>query len=387
MNTGLSESFQAVCEAAQADWDVPALAVATLLDGRSETVTLGCEPATRFRIASVTKPMVAGLALSLLELDETTGVWPDDVRVRHLLSHTSGFDCELSDRDYARFGRGDDALERCAAELPSVRRLFGIEQVWSYANTGYWLAGALCGRRAGSSFEEALAERVLRPAGLLATSFDEPDLEGFGPNLPAPPYPRARRPSGGLVSTVADVLRFGAWHLARPESAPQRVVAGRPVGGVYGLGLFGERVAGFDVWGHPGSYGGFEASLLTIPARGAVFVGLTNAERGRRALRRIEDAWLTETVGAPRAVAPRVELSPDVLAGFAGRYATPDGIVEVEPSPHGLRAVLPDGTATVAHAIGERTFEVSDGDDAGLRFDFPRPGFARIGSRAVERLP
>jgi hypothetical protein len=49
--------------------------------------------------------------------------------------------------------------------------------------------------------------------------------------------------------------------------------------------------------------------------------------------------------------------------------------------------VLPDGSSITAHAIGKRTFAVSEGDDAGSRFDFPRPGFARIGSRAVERLP
>jgi CubicO group peptidase (beta-lactamase class C family) len=382
----MNTRFQAVCEAAQADWDVPALAVGTLAGGRFETLSLGCEQSTRFRIASVTKPVVAGLALSLLELDEATGVWPEEVRVRHLLSHTSGFACELTDRDYSRFGQGDDALGRCVAELASVRRLFGIEDVWSYANTGYWLAGELAARRAGTSFEDALAEHVLGPGGLTATSFDEPDLDGFGANLPATPYPRARRPSGGLVSTVEDVLRFGAWHLTRPESAAQRVVAGKPVGGVYGYGLFGERVAGVEVWGHPGSYGGFEASLLTVPDCGAVFVGLTNAERGRGALKQIEDAWLTDVVGAPRTVAPRIDLPADALAAFAGRYATQDGVVEVEPSNGGLRVLLPDGSELAAHAIGERTFALSEGDDAGMRFDFPRPGFARIGSRAVERL-
>lgn len=382
----MNTRFRAVCEAAQADFEVPALAVGSVAGGQTEMLALGCEPSTRFRIASVTKPMVAALALDLLDLEETTGVWPDDVRVRHLLSHTSGFDCELADRDYPRFGQGDDALERCCAELPSVRRFFGVEELWSYANTGYWLAGLLCGRAAGSSFEDALDDRVLRPAGLEATSFDEPELEGVGTALPPTPYPRARRPSGGLVSTVEDVLRFGCWLLARPESAAMRVVAGKPIGGVYGYGLFGERVAGVEVWGHTGSYGGFETSLLTVPDRGAVFAGLTNAERARQALKRIEDAWLTETVGAPRAVAPRVELPAAALASFAGRYATPDGVVELEPSGDGLRVVLPDGSAVAAHAIGERTFVLSEGDEAGTRFDFPRPGFARIGSRAVERV-
>jgi CubicO group peptidase (beta-lactamase class C family) len=382
----MNTRFQAVCEGARAEWDVPALAVGTLRGGRSETLALGCDASTRFRIASITKPIVAGLALSLLDPDEPTGVWPDDVRVRHLLSHTSGFDCELPDRDYPRFGQGDDALGRCVGELHTVRRLFGAEEVWSYANTGYWLAGELCARRADVTFEEVLAELVLGPSGLEATSFDEPDLEGLGPDLPPTPYPRARRPSGGLVSTVEDVLRFGAWHLARPESALQRVVAGKPVAGVYGYGLFGERVGGVEVWGHPGSYGGFETSLLTVPDRDAMFVGLTNSARGRQALRRIEDAWLADVIGSPRAVAARVELPVEALAAFAGRYATPEGVLAVEVSAGGLRLVLPVGGVFAARPIGDRTFELSEGDDAGMRFDFPRPGFARIGSRAVERI-
>src|SRR2546429_277172 len=102
------------------------------------------DPGTRFRVASVTKPFTATLALELLDLEETTGVWAADVRVRHLLSHTSGYDCELG--DLGRFGDGDDALEAVVTELPAVRRWVGVEQAWSYSNAGYWLAGGLCAR-------------------------------------------------------------------------------------------------------------------------------------------------------------------------------------------------------------------------------------------------
>ena len=90
----------------------------------------------------------------------------------------------------------------------------------------------------------------------------------------------------------------------------------------------------------------------------------------------------------PRVPSPHASSrAAETLASIAGRYATQDGVVEIEPAAGGLRVVLPDGSAVGAHAIGERTFELSDGDDAGTRLDFPRPGFARIGSRAVERLP
>ena len=91
-----------MCEAAAERWSVPALAVGTWVAGRKETFTVGCDAATRFRIASVTKPLTALLAVELLDLEAATGVWPDDVRVRHLLSHLSGFDCELPERDLSR---------------------------------------------------------------------------------------------------------------------------------------------------------------------------------------------------------------------------------------------------------------------------------------------
>src|SRR5947209_3157705 len=83
-----------------------------------------------------------------------------------------------------------------------------------------------------------------------ATPFDDPDVPGTGPDAADGPYPRARRPSGGLVSNVPDLLRFGRHLLDQPQ---MRIVHGKPVAGVYGLGVSGERVGGVEVWGHQGS--------------------------------------------------------------------------------------------------------------------------------------
>src|SRR5690349_19501092 len=135
----MESRFQALAEEAAARFHIPALAVGILVGGETSQLAIGCDPDTRFRIASITKPMTARLALDLVDPDATTGVWPDDVRVRHLLSHTSGFAGERGDT--SRFGDGDDALARAVAELPSVPRLVGSGVAWSYANTGYWLAG------------------------------------------------------------------------------------------------------------------------------------------------------------------------------------------------------------------------------------------------------
>jgi CubicO group peptidase (beta-lactamase class C family) len=380
----LDPRFHAICEAAAIAWDVPAIALGVAVREDVETLEIGCDPGTRFRIASITKPFTATLALKLLELEDSTGVWPPDVRVRHLLSHTSGFDCELG--DLTRFGDGDDAVGAVIAELPTVRRWVGVEQAWSYSNAGYWLAGWLCAQAADSTYEQALGERILGPLGLEATAFDgAPDVPGTGRYAEEEPYPRPRRPSGGLISNVADLLRFARHHLATPSSARMRIVHGRPSGGVYGLGLSGERVAGVDIWGHAGSYGGYQSQLLLVPDRDAVFVALTNGSTGRQALREIEDAFLERLVGEGRPSREPIELPADVLESFAGTYANSDAWTEVTARPEGL-LVTSDDEEMHARPIGERTFEITAGEFVRDRFDFPLEGFGRFGGRLAERV-
>ena len=380
----MNAPFSSQAEAAASAWGIPALAAGYSVAGEPPvTAAVGCDPATIFRIASITKPFTATLGLKLLDLDAPTGIWPDDVRIRHLLSHTSGYDCECG--DLARFGAADDALERVVSELPGVRRFLGVEQVWSYANTGYWLAAHLAAERAGCGYEEALAAQVLEPAGLESTSFGEPELEGTGSEALPGPYPRARRASGGLVSNVPDLLRFGHWQLAQPECSRLRVGLGRPLAGVYGLGLFGERVGDAEVWGHGGSYGGFQSSLLMVPEREAVFVGLTNSSTGDRALRVLEDLFLEHVLGARRSAPETVELPTSSLESFAGTYANDDEQVEVAVAPGGL-IIRGDGDELPARPIGSTTFELTEGDAFNRRFDFPLAGFGRFGSRLAERV-
>jgi CubicO group peptidase (beta-lactamase class C family) len=379
----MNASFASQIEAAALRWRVPALAAGFSFGGEVVTGAAGCEPETIFRIASITKPLTAALTVDLLDLDAPTGVWPDDVRVRQLLSHLSGYDCECG--DLARFGNDSGALAAVVAELPGVHRFVGVDRAWSYANTGYWLAGHLAAVHAGSTYEDALFARVLGPAALDSTSFGEPELDGTGTDAVAGPYPRARRPSGGLVSNVPDLLRFGTWHLSQPESAALRVAHGKPVGGVYGLGLFGERVGGVEVWGHGGSYGGFQSSLLIVPARAAVFAGLTNSSVGRHALAELEDLFFEHVLGSRRRVPQTVELSAAALESFAGSYANSDDRFDVVRSGSRLVAAFDDGEFA-ARPIGERTFEITEGDRSRDRFDFPLEGFGRFGSRLAERI-
>jgi CubicO group peptidase (beta-lactamase class C family) len=378
----LDSSYLQASEAAALTWEVPALAFGVSVGGKIETASIGCDPDAVFRIASITKPVTAALSLGLLDLEAPTGVWPADVRVRHLLSHTSGFDCELTGIDQAQFESADDPVEAQLPALQSVRRWVGVEQCWSYANTGYWLAGALAARAAGSSYEDAVAARVLRPLGLESTSFGEPDVPGTGPDAIDGGYPRARRPSGGLVSNVRDLLRFGQELLAEPR---MRIVRGKSVAGVYGLGLIGERVGDVEVWGHPGSWGGYQSALLLVPERDAVFVGLTNGSFGSKALYDLADEFFQRLLGARRRVPETFDLSGDAGEAFTGSYANIDGRYEVTFAIDGLSLRLEDGEFA-ARPIGEHTFEIIDGAHVRERFDFPHEGFGRFSSRLAERI-
>lgn len=388
----LDTPFFEACEAFAERWEVPALALGFDHGAAgSWRHTAGCDERTRFRIASVTKPMTASLALKVLDLEGLTGVWPEDVRVRHLLSHTSGFDCELEPRDLSRLGDGDDALGAAVLELPSLRRFAGPGELWSYSNAGYWLAAWLAAEVAGMPYEDALREHVLVPAAMQRADFGEPDLGGTGPGAGEGPYPRARRPSGGIVADVDDVLAFARWQLAEPWTSELRVPHGKPVGGVYGFGFAGERIAGVAVWGHNGSYGGFQSSLLLVPERGLAFAGLTNSGRGKQALRDIENLWFERVLGTGRRLAPTFGLSAAELAPFAGGYANSDTEATVTVDGNGLAAAFVDRntgdqSGVSARPVGPRTFEIVGGDYDRDRFDFPRDGFARFAGRLAGRV-
>ena len=206
--------LEEIVREARARTGVPGVAAGLLSGGEVTTVADGVlelgggEPVragTPFRIASISKPFTASLALSCLPLDEGLAGW---------LSHTAGIRCESQQ------------------PLPGA-----AEGLFSYSNAGYWAAGAACARACGTPFERAMRERILEPLGLAATGYEEPPAparghlpEGETGHRPVPRdvYPAQRHPSGGLWSTVADLLAFAAHHPAAPAHSTRR--RARPCG-------------------------------------------------------------------------------------------------------------------------------------------------------------
>ncbi|MGW7531131.1 serine hydrolase domain-containing protein [Amycolatopsis sp. NPDC054798] len=252
----------------------------------------------RFRIGSVTKTFVATVVLQLagerrIGLDTPVnhylpGLLPggNRITVRMILQHTSGL---YSYSDDLPFGEGATQI---AHGFPAIRfrhftpgqlvamatakpLLFEPGQDWSYSDTNYIVAGLLVEKVTGRTWGTEVADRIIRPLGLHATS--EP-----GDN-PALPWPYARGYSrldgktvdvtelnptvagaaGSMISTTADLDDFFrallSGRLLLPEQLTEMLTPRETNLGIgYGLGIMSIAMpCGTTVWGHTGGIPGY----------------------------------------------------------------------------------------------------------------------------------
>jgi D-alanyl-D-alanine carboxypeptidase len=182
---------------------------------------------SRYRIASLTKAFTAaalvlelhhqGITLETPAIDflpELDQAWRADrsITVTDLLGQVAGLRESVDAAMAAAAGDGDDALTEVARMVVSAGSDRAPGDRWSYYNGNYFLAGAILARLRSTTFELALHDRLLEPWQLTSSGFDTPNdavagWDGSNPLRPSP-YPRGRRPSGGLWSTAADLLTF-----------------------------------------------------------------------------------------------------------------------------------------------------------------------------------
>jgi dipeptidyl aminopeptidase/acylaminoacyl peptidase/CubicO group peptidase (beta-lactamase class C family) len=276
-----------------------------------------------FQIGSMTKVWTATLALQLvdeglLDLDAPIAVVlpelalrdPDvakQVTMRHLLSHTSGIDGDV----FTDTGRGDDCLEKYVDLLAEVAQNHPLGATWSYCNSGFSLAGRVIEKLTGSTWDQALRERIYKPLGLEHTvTLPEEALlyraavghvsEGGADPLRAPVWglPRALGPAGLVTSTAADALAFARMHLAGGVAADgTRVLSEESVaamadkhadlpdkyslGDSWGLGWIRFGWDGHRLIGHDGNTIGQAAFLRVLPDQGLAVTLLTNGGNTR----------------------------------------------------------------------------------------------------------
>lgn len=158
-----------------ADWPVPTASAAVI--GRSGVLAAYGDGAREYRLASVTKPLVARAAQvaveeGVVDLDSPAG--PPGATVRHLLSHASGYSMHSA---------------QTLAE-PGTRRV--------YSNFGFGVLAETIEAQSGIDFGRYLSEAVFEPLGMTASRLDGgAAAAGFGG-----------------ISTVDDLVVFAADLLA-----------------------------------------------------------------------------------------------------------------------------------------------------------------------------
>lgn len=337
---------------------VPAVAAGLSVDGAVELASDGdCTPETPFRVASISKWFTASLVSACGALDDEARRW---------LSHTAGLRPEV------------------AEPLPDV-----CQGLWSYANSGFWAAGDACAAAAGMPFADAMREHILDLLGLAATSYAEPSgaagghlQEGATGHRPAgsPDYPVSRYPSGGLWSTVGDLLRFAEHQFDDPYGLQQPQA--EALGAEYCLGCWRRELEGGRVaFDHEGSVAGFQALLLVVPEERLALAVLTNSWRGSGAIRRVVQAL--GLVPAQVSSAPLPLEEGRFALGNAEAVVEGLRVTESETDPvSGSRIERP---AYPVEPLGGHVYGFAGGLLMGHRIDFPRPGVARVGWFALPK--
>ena len=246
--------------------------------------------------------------MQLLDLDESTGIWPEDVRVRHLFAHVTRL--RRRDRRPGALRRGRRRARRRGRGAAVGRAARPAARPPGRTPTpGYWLAGWLAAQQNGSTYEEALQEHVLGPAGLTDATFGEPSLAGNGPGADGGDYPGLGAPRAG-------------------SSRPPQTSAASPTGSCRSLDERDARTAGeadraastgsaSSASGSPAPTSGatrllrrLPVSLLLVPSRDAWFVGLTNSEPRRPGSARDRGRLVRGAARRAAPVAPTVALDP-----------------------------------------------------------------------------
>jgi D-alanyl-D-alanine carboxypeptidase len=277
-------------------------------DGYGDLAGVADVTDVQYRIGSITKTFTAVLILQLardgrLDLAQPAAdvlgqIGYADRSLRSLLAHSSGMQAEPHGSWWERSaGVGWDALVTAHDGSAAV---FPDGQQYHYSNLGFALLGEVAAQLHGTTWFEAVRERVLEPLGLRRTSYlpEEPAAPGFSVDpyagtLTAEPATDtgAMAPAGQLWTTVGDLARYNAFLGEGHPDVLDRSwldLASHPQAGdrhehpdyAYGLGFQLYRGGSGSLVGHTGSMPGFLAACLVDRPRRTGAVLLTNATNG-----------------------------------------------------------------------------------------------------------
>ncbi|MCV7302289.1 beta-lactamase family protein [Mycobacterium barrassiae] len=372
------DELDAKIEAGMKAYGIPGVAAAVWVGGREHVKGYGVtnidhptpvDGDTVFRIGSTTKTFTGTVLMRLVEqgkvdLDAPVRRYLPDfsvadpavsaaVTVRQLLNHTSGW---MGD-DVQDFGRGEDAVARYVASMTQLPQVSAPGSVFAYNNAALVVAGRIIEVVTDMAYETAVQNLLLDPLQLSSSRYFTDQIIGL--NVAAAHdvvdgkpvvdtsfwgFPRSCNPTGGLLSTARDQLRYARFHLDDGTAddgsrvlTPESLVAmrsGPGAGGTLLVELTGMGVTWMlrpsaedvTIVQHGGSWAGQHSGFLMVPERDFAMTVLTNSQGGTHLHSDLfADDWaLRLFLGISNTPAVPQQLDERDLQAYAGRYAVED---------------------------------------------------------------
>ncbi len=266
-------------------------------DGTANRVT------TLYRIASMTKPLVAATALALVDRKElalnasicaSLVVCPpqwEGVELRNLLTFTSGVPDLFGAVAAVPPAQLPDAVDTAirSSKPDGLKLLFPPGSKTEYSNFDYLLLGYAIAHATQQSWLTAMRALVLTPAGMADTRYDDAfevvpgRARGYriaGAKIENTKYEDdGGLSAGGILSTAADMYRFiRAYQANRFFTAATRVLALTPDDAGFGYGWQIASFFGWSVEDFTGGTNGFSSNLSYYPQDETTVVVLSNLE-------------------------------------------------------------------------------------------------------------
>ena len=267
-------------------------------------------PKTRFKIASITKSFTATLVMRLVETgklsleDVITDHLPDypsstgsRITLEHLLVQSAGIP------DYLELpGFLENEAKKQHDKCGFIRHFADLDLEfepgtdWNYGNSGYYLLGLIVEQVTGMSYEKAMRQYVLEPAGLENSGYAASDsqIDRLATGYVKTPEGYEQAPffhssagfsAGMMYSTAGDLFRWVRelynGDLIQNQKHLQNMIT--PQKEDYGYGIFvgNQRIGDRSelVLGHAGNIHGFSSQLTYFAFSDYTLIILDNTQQ------------------------------------------------------------------------------------------------------------
>jgi CubicO group peptidase (beta-lactamase class C family) len=317
-DASLASEAEKIARKLLAETGVPSASIALVQNGRISLLKAfgdaRLEPRTparpdmRYPIGSISKQFTATAILILadehkLSLDDRVARYlpdlahADEVSIRQLLSHTSGYQ-DFWPQDYVPPFMLTEVTPAQILDRWAKKPLdFPPGTQWQYSNTNFVIAGLIVERLSGLPLMRFLQEREFAPLEMRRVmSIDRERLGdsdamgylryGLGPHRPAPKEGKGWLfAMGELAMTAEDLARWDIGliehRLLSPASYAEMeraVLLANGLGTGYGLGIDVSSIAGHRALSHGGEVSGFTAANIVFPDDRAAICVLTNQD-------------------------------------------------------------------------------------------------------------